>query len=117
VANGGYDATRLINALKARGINPVIPPSRNRNTQPRYDKRLYQQRYLVEVFFHNKLDVLVTRALYPMSVSTRTSQVRGQQSSFRGFSSPQGDSRYARVYREARQTSPACLSQEEHRAF
>ena len=53
MADGGYDATRIINGLKDRGINPVIPPSRNRKTQRRYDKQLYQQRYLVEVFFHN----------------------------------------------------------------
>jgi transposase len=53
LADGGYDATRIINELKDRGINPVIPPSRNRKTQRRYDKKLYKQRYLVEVFFHN----------------------------------------------------------------
>ena len=53
LADGGYDATRIINELKGRGINPVIPPSSNRNAQLRYDKKLYQQRYPVEVFFHN----------------------------------------------------------------
>ena len=53
LADGGYDATRIINDLSNRGIKFVIPPSRNRNTQRRYDKKPYQQRYLVEVFFHN----------------------------------------------------------------
>ena len=53
LADGGYDATRIINDLKERGINPVIPPSRNRKTQRCYDKQLYQQRYLVQVCFHN----------------------------------------------------------------
>ena len=53
LADGGYAATRIINELKDRGIKPVIPPSKNRKTKRRYDKTLYKQRYLVEVFFHN----------------------------------------------------------------
>jgi len=53
LADGRYDATRIINEFKDRGINPVIPPSRNRKTQRGYDKKLYKERYLVEVFFHN----------------------------------------------------------------
>ena len=62
-ADGGYDATRIINELKDRGIISVLPPSRNRETKRRYDKNLYKQRYLVEVFFPNikRFRVFATR--------------------------------------------------------
>jgi len=53
LADGGYDATRIINELKDRGIKPVISPSKSRKTQRRYDKTLYKERYLAELFFHN----------------------------------------------------------------
>ena len=35
------------------GPGSYLPPSKNRKTQRRYNKILYKQRYLVEVFFHN----------------------------------------------------------------
>jgi len=52
LADGGYDADRILDELRARGIKPVIPPSKNRKTKRRYDKILYSFRYRVEVFFH-----------------------------------------------------------------
>ena len=52
IADGGYDADRIVNELKARGKRVVIPPSKSRNKRRRYDKELYKLRYLVEVFFH-----------------------------------------------------------------
>ena len=54
IADKAYDADRVIDTLKARNIQPVIPPRRNRNVQRDYDKQLYKERNLVERFF-NKL--------------------------------------------------------------
>lgn len=53
LADGGYDADHIIEALKTRGKVAVIPPSASRNKKRRYDKRLYRERFRVEVFFHN----------------------------------------------------------------
>ena len=52
VADAGYDADRIIAAIKARGMKAVIAPNATRRVRRRYDKRLYAGRYLVEVFFH-----------------------------------------------------------------
>lgn len=53
IADGGYDADHIIGELKSRGIVPVIPPRATRLKKRRYDKRLYELRYLVECFFHS----------------------------------------------------------------
>ena len=52
IADAGYDASHIRCAIKARGMKDVIPSNPPRRTIRRYDKRLYRQRYLVEVFFH-----------------------------------------------------------------
>ena len=52
IADAGYDASHIRCAIKARGMKDVIPSNPTRRTIRRYDKRLYRQRYLVEVFFH-----------------------------------------------------------------
>lgn len=52
LADGGYDADRIIEAARVRGLRPVIPPSKSRKQKRRYDKGLYELRYRVEVFFH-----------------------------------------------------------------
>ena len=54
LADKAYDADRLIQALKARGIKPVIPPKANRLVQRHCDFALYCERNLVEQFFINK---------------------------------------------------------------
>jgi len=51
LADKAYDADRLILALKARGIEPVIPPKANRLVQRHCDFTLYRERNLVERFF------------------------------------------------------------------
>ena len=51
LADKAYDADRLILALEARGINPVIPPKVNRLIQRHCDFSLYRERNLVERFF------------------------------------------------------------------
>jgi len=52
LADGGYDADRILAAARDRGLLPVIPPSEARRRKRRYDKTLYRLRYRIEVFFH-----------------------------------------------------------------
>ncbi len=54
IADKAYDADGVIDTLKARNIQPVIPPKCNRKVQRDYDKQMYKERNLVERFF-NKL--------------------------------------------------------------
>jgi transposase len=52
LADKAFDADeRLIDILKAKGIECVIPPKSNRKDQRDYDKDLYKARHLVENFF------------------------------------------------------------------
>lgn len=54
IADTAYDADRIIAAVRAQGMRPVIcnHPTRKYNRR-RLDRLLYRERYLVEVFFHN----------------------------------------------------------------
>jgi transposase len=54
VADAGYDADRIVAAVKARGMKPVIAmnPTRKYNRR-RKDRRLYRMRGMVECFFHD----------------------------------------------------------------
>ena len=52
LADKAYDADRLILALEARAIKPVIPPKSNRLVQRHCDFALYRERNLVERFFN-----------------------------------------------------------------
>ena len=54
VADSGYDADRIIDAVRARGMKPVIAmnPTRKYNRR-RKDRRLYRLRGNVECFFHD----------------------------------------------------------------
>jgi putative transposase len=54
LADKGYDADHLCNALAERGAQVVIPPKRNRALKRSYDRELYKERNLIERFF-NKL--------------------------------------------------------------
>lgn len=54
IADKGYDANHLREAVVNCGAQPVIPPKSNRRTPLSYDKALYKERNLVERFF-NKL--------------------------------------------------------------
>lgn len=53
LADGAYDADRILAAARQRGLTPVIPPGKARVRKRRYDKRLYALRYRVELFFHS----------------------------------------------------------------
>lgn len=52
LADGAYDADRIVAAARERGLKPVIPPSQGRKRQRRYHRKLYALRYRVEIFFH-----------------------------------------------------------------
>ena len=52
IADTAYDADRIIAAVKAKGMKAVICPAPWRKARVRLDRRLYRQRYLIEVFFH-----------------------------------------------------------------
>jgi putative transposase len=51
LADRGYDADWFRDGLRARGIEPCIPPKKNRKVQHAYDKALYKQRHKVENMF------------------------------------------------------------------
>ena len=44
----GYDTNEIIAAARKLGMEPVIPPRRNRREKRDYDKALYKLRHLVE---------------------------------------------------------------------
>jgi len=52
IADKGYDSAPLISAVKANGVEAVIPPRSNRKEQREYDRHLYKERHLVECFIN-----------------------------------------------------------------
>ena len=48
LADKGYDSDAVVLGVLERGMNPVMPPRRNRKEQREYDKYLYGLRHLVE---------------------------------------------------------------------
>ena len=55
LADKGYDTDEISNQAIAQGMEPVIPPKKNRKVQRAYDKELYRLRHLVEnAFLHLK---------------------------------------------------------------
>ena len=51
LADKGYDSDTVVLGVLERGMNPVIPPRRNRKERREYDKYLYGLRHLVENWF------------------------------------------------------------------
>ncbi len=51
IADRGYDSNWFRAALKARGVEPCIPPTRSRKLSIAYDKTLYRQRHKIENMF------------------------------------------------------------------
>jgi len=47
----GYDSDAFRNELMERGIEPCIPPKKNRKIQHHYDKELYKKRHKIENAF------------------------------------------------------------------
>ena len=54
IADKGYDADRLREAIRDSGAEAIIPPRSNRKAPCDYNKALYRERNLAERFF-NKL--------------------------------------------------------------
>ena len=54
LADKGYDADYIVEAISGMNALAVIPPKSNRIVQREYDKELYKERNLVERMF-NKL--------------------------------------------------------------
>jgi len=48
IGDKAYDSDAIRDDFKGRGIRPVIPPRRNRNTAIRWNKRLYRERNRIE---------------------------------------------------------------------
>ena len=51
IADKGYDSDEFRDALEAKGIDPCIPPKRNRRRAIPFDKVLYKQRHKIENMF------------------------------------------------------------------
>jgi len=51
LADRGYDADWFREALQDKGIEPCIPPKKNRRQKIEYDTALYKQRHKVENMF------------------------------------------------------------------
>ena len=52
IADAGYDADRIIAAIRDRGMRPVIANGSGRKKRRRLDRQTYAIRYRVECFFH-----------------------------------------------------------------
>ena len=52
IGDTGYDSNALLQAIRDKGMRPVIHSKPERKTPRRLDRKYYRKRYLVEVFFH-----------------------------------------------------------------
>ena len=52
LADKGYDADYLVEAIRQKGAQVVIPPRSHRKTPRWYDKELYEERNLIERMFN-----------------------------------------------------------------
>jgi transposase len=53
LADRGYDSDAIVEQARTQGMEPVIPPRKNRKVPRGYDKDLYKLRHLVENAFLN----------------------------------------------------------------
>ncbi len=53
IADTAYDSDDIIAQVRAQQMKVVICPHPRRKRKPRIDRKTYQKRYRVEVFFHN----------------------------------------------------------------
>jgi transposase len=51
LADKGYDSDKIVKSAIDKGMEPVIPPKKNRKVMREYDKDLYKIRHLVENAF------------------------------------------------------------------
>jgi transposase len=52
IADKAYDSDELIDLIESQGSIPVIPSRSNRKKLREYDKHIYKERHLVEIFFN-----------------------------------------------------------------
>jgi transposase len=52
IGDTGYDSNTFLQAVRDRGMKPVIHSKPERKKKHRLARALYRQRYLVECFFH-----------------------------------------------------------------
>lgn len=52
IADKGYDADYLVEAIHRKGAQAVIPPRCHRKTTREYDEHLYKERNLIERMFN-----------------------------------------------------------------
>jgi transposase len=52
IADKGYDANYIVEAVQQKGAEVVIPPRRHRLAPRGYDRYLYQERNLIERMFN-----------------------------------------------------------------
>jgi transposase len=52
IADTGYDADRIVDAVRAQGMKPVIHCNPTRKRKRPLDRKLYRVRYHVERFIH-----------------------------------------------------------------
>jgi transposase len=52
IGDTGYDSDPLLTEARRRGMRPIVCSHPRRKKRRRLDRKLYGQRYLVEVFFH-----------------------------------------------------------------
>ena len=52
IADTGYDADRIVDAVRAQDMKPVIHCNPTRKRKRRLDRKLYRLRYHVECFIH-----------------------------------------------------------------
>lgn len=53
IADTGYDSNRFRQAVRDHGMKPVIGSKPERPRKLPKSRKLYDKRYLVEIFFHN----------------------------------------------------------------
>lgn len=53
IADAGYDSNRFREAVRDRGMKPIIGSKPERPRKLPKIRKLYDMRYLVEIFFHN----------------------------------------------------------------
>ena len=65
LADKGYDADHLCEAIAETGAQVVIPPKRNRKSPRPYDADLYKERNVIERFGYRYLAQIVKSSLRP----------------------------------------------------
>ena len=53
IGDTGYDSNRFRQAVRERGMKPVINSKPERRRKLPASRKLYSKRFLIEIFFHN----------------------------------------------------------------